>query len=237
MNNVGKQLLCLTWAACIASTSIVNWGQTSGSQEQRRATEERLQQPGWWPTKATPRRDEYIGPLACAECHSSEAEIQQSTPMAHAYARAAESEILRAHPPLSFHVGSYVYETTRTDTNSLYSVSVGTRSISVVLTSAFGNGEVGQTYLFKQGGVSTKAALAFSQLSRHFILAWPARRTGRIVSPVICPNMKFQLPTPNIPITGFVSYYMAYNTPISSIPLFRRSASDQGPRRRWAEKS
>jgi hypothetical protein len=33
--------------------------------------EERLRRPGWWPTKGTAAREEYVGPTVCARCHPS----------------------------------------------------------------------------------------------------------------------------------------------------------------------
>ena len=73
-------------------------------------TEERVRSAGWWPTQSTPQREEYVGPAACAECHSSEAAAQQTTPMAKAGVAAADSKILAAHPRLSLRLGPYVYD-------------------------------------------------------------------------------------------------------------------------------
>ncbi|MBZ5514534.1 MAG: cytochrome c family protein [Acidobacteriia bacterium] len=125
------------------------------------ATEERVRRPGWWPTKGTFSRSEYLGPETCAECHASEAEVQQTTPMAHAGARARDSKILRAHERLSFHLGPYVYDIARTEDGSAYSVSDGRQSVSVPLGWAFGEGEVGQTYLFERKGIYYEGRLSF----------------------------------------------------------------------------
>src|SRR5215469_4376850 len=52
--------------------------------EVQAATEMRVLDPGWWPTKGTAARDEYAGSSACARCHRDKAESYASTPMAHA---------------------------------------------------------------------------------------------------------------------------------------------------------
>jgi len=49
--------------------------------------------PGWWPTQSTPHREEFVGPERCAECHTSEAAVQETTPMAKAGTLAANSKI------------------------------------------------------------------------------------------------------------------------------------------------
>ena len=55
------------------------------------ATDDRVQLPGWWPTKGTASRDEFLGPDACTECHASKVRTQKETPMAHAALRPAVS--------------------------------------------------------------------------------------------------------------------------------------------------
>lgn len=46
------------------------------------ATEIRLMDPGWWPTKATAPRDQYVGSAVCRHCHKDIVPSQSSTPMA-----------------------------------------------------------------------------------------------------------------------------------------------------------
>lgn len=160
MNATGKQLFLFCVAACLANPN-VNWAQVRDRPGQPMATDERVHQAGWWPTQGTPRREEYAGPAACSECHSAEAAVQATTPMAHAYTQASDCGILQAHSRMSFRLGPYAYEITRTESASLYSVSDGTGSLSVSLGSAFGAGEVGQTYVFKREGAFYESRLSF----------------------------------------------------------------------------
>src|ERR1041385_3700716 len=86
----------------------------SKNKQVRTATEIRLMEPGWWPTKAIAARDQYVGSEACARCHGDKVESQKNTPMAHALMpanSAVSNEIL--HGPLVFHVGPYRSEERR----------------------------------------------------------------------------------------------------------------------------
>ncbi len=153
---------CLLFSLCFCVSVVTG----SGSQVRYRAgqpmaTDERVRQAGWWPTQGTPRREEYAGPGACSGCHSAEATVQATTPMARAYTQASDSWILQTHDRMSFRLGSYAYEIKRAENGSLYSVSDGAGSLSVALGSAFGAGEVGQTYVFKREGVFYESELSF----------------------------------------------------------------------------
>src|ERR1700689_5918679 len=86
------------------------------------ATDDRVQLPGWWPTKGTASRDEFLGPNACAECHASKFRTQKETPMAHAALRPIDSETLRSHAHLTFSLPPYTSQITRQPDGSLYSV-------------------------------------------------------------------------------------------------------------------
>ncbi len=121
------------------------------------ATDERLEAPGWWPTKRSASREDYVGTAECARCHSKMTATQLATPMAHASTPAATSGILREHEQFSRRGVPYSYTITRTETGSTYSVSDGTNSISAPLLWAFGLGNKGQTYLICAMAFSTKA--------------------------------------------------------------------------------
>jgi len=126
------------------------------------ATADRVQLPGWWPTKGTPAREEYTGPSACVRCHAQKAATQLETPMAHASMTAADSDILRSHPRLSSTVGPFSFEIVHAEKGStVYSVSAGKQSISEVLAWAFGIGEVGQTYVYELNGTFYESRLSF----------------------------------------------------------------------------
>lgn len=157
-----RRIFCFVETAlCLAVPLVSCWPQEPGLQGRPLPTEERLRFPGWWPTQGTPRRDEYLGPAACAECHSSEAAVQQSTPMANACVRAADSKTLETHERLSFCLGPYTYEIVRTASGTVYSVSDGPRSISAALGWAFGGGEAGETYVFAWAGMPYESRLSY----------------------------------------------------------------------------
>src|SRR5436305_10087132 len=75
------------------------------------ATEIRLMDPGWWPTKASFPRDQYVGSKACGRCHQELLETQSRTPMAYALSPAAGTPSLKDLPgTLHFQTGQYKYE-------------------------------------------------------------------------------------------------------------------------------
>src|SRR5271170_1673441 len=125
------------------------------------ATEDRVQLPGWWPTKGTASRDEFLGPDACAACHASKVGTQKLTPMAQAALRPADSEALRAHDQLTFRVPPYSYQITRQPDGSLYSVSDGKQTISVPVSWAFGLGQSGQTYVLEHNGAFFESRVSY----------------------------------------------------------------------------
>ena len=137
------------------------WPQARSAQGQPLTTKEHVLSAGWWPTKSAPQRAEYSGPESCVECHPSEAAMQQTTPMAKACALATDSKALATHEHLGFRLGSYVYDLTRSGGRSVLSVGDGTRSVSAVLGWAFGEGEVGETYVFVRGGTFYEGRLSY----------------------------------------------------------------------------
>jgi hypothetical protein len=83
----------------------------------------------WSPTRGAASREEYVGPAACAACHTYEASGQKLSLMALAAELPADSEVLREHPQLSFRQGPYSYQIRRDGERILYEVSDGARSI------------------------------------------------------------------------------------------------------------
>jgi hypothetical protein len=145
----------------------LTWAQVPGLPGVALATDDRLQYPGWWPTKGMAAQSDYVGPAACAGCHAAKGATQKDTPMARASARAANSDALRAHDRLTFEVAPYTYQIARTETGPVYSVTDGTHSISEPLLWAFGLGESGETYIFKRNGIFYESRLSyFSALQR-----------------------------------------------------------------------
>lgn len=125
------------------------------------ATADRVKNPGWWPTKGTPDRSEYVGPAVCGECHFLKAESQKNTPMAHAAMPASSASILVEHGPLVFRSGAYKFEITNSASGPVYSARDGANSVTQALEWAFGTGEVGQTYVFQRDGKFYESRVSF----------------------------------------------------------------------------
>jgi hypothetical protein len=71
------------------------------------STEDHLAEPGFWPTKDSPSRDNFTGPDACGRCHRTKAAAQKQTPMARAAMYASVSDVLHANPLMTFAPGKY----------------------------------------------------------------------------------------------------------------------------------
>jgi predicted CXXCH cytochrome family protein len=141
----------LAGLAAIWLTVAIPWAKT-GSNAVPMATDDRVQLPGWWPTKGTAARTEFLGPGACEPCHASKVLTQKQTPMAHAAVAPLDSEQLRSHERLVFQAPSYTYQITRTDDGSTYSVTDGAQTLTFPVGWPFGFGESGQTYILEHHG-------------------------------------------------------------------------------------
>ena len=131
-------------------------------EEVQTATETRLLEPGWWPTKGTATRDEYGGAAACARCHADKTESYAATPMAHALSPVASEKLPElTHGPLHFTIGTYSYELAQTPAGPTYSVNDGTRSLSESIKWVFGTGEIGRTYVYQQNGDINESHLSY----------------------------------------------------------------------------
>ena len=147
--------------ACLVASFAAGWPQAHPPQAWPMATGERMRGARWWPTQRTQPRAAFLGPAACAECHPSEASVQPTTSMAKAGALAANSKAFQAHERLSFQLGPYAYDLTRAGGRTIFSVSDGVRSLSTELAWAFGEGEVGETYIFERGGKYYEGRLSY----------------------------------------------------------------------------
>lgn len=116
------------------------------------ATEDRLLYRGWWPRHSTNSRDGYVGPSECTRCHAEKAATQAKTPMGRTSAPVGDSDVLATHDHLNFHSGKINYSIATSGGKSLYSVNDGTNSSSAALTWSFGDGHIGQSYLFERDG-------------------------------------------------------------------------------------
>ncbi len=116
---------------------------------------------GWWPNEGSAPREAYTGPEVCASCHPSESAGWRASEMAHALVPAAESAFLRAHPHMSFQRGPYTYRIDVEGNQAIYSVTGGSRALSIPLLWAYGTGVVGQAFVFQKNGVYAEAEAAF----------------------------------------------------------------------------
>jgi hypothetical protein len=126
------------------------------------ATPDRLEDPGWWPTKGDLSRNQYVGVATCSVCHVAPAGVQKTTPMYHAGVRALDSKIVQTHPSLTYEELKYHFTLTRAAGDGVtFSVTDGTGAVSQRAEWAFGMGEVGQTFLLEKDGVFTESRLSY----------------------------------------------------------------------------
>jgi hypothetical protein len=130
-------------------------------QNESLTTQERMYSQGWWPTKGDPPAKEYVGEVACAKCHGDISVLQSTTPMYHAGTQASRSAILTQHPAISFQEGSYTYSFQKIGANVTYTANDGVSSDSRPVAWAFGNGEIGQTYLLKKNDRYIESRLSY----------------------------------------------------------------------------
>ncbi len=115
------------------------------------STEERVRQPGWWPTKRLPSNQGFVGAGACQKCHTSIAE-QASTPMARTMMPARDSAIVTNHAGKPFSVGPYTYQLTQSTSGPNLSISSAGQTLNAPLDWAFGFGTIGQSFLYQRQG-------------------------------------------------------------------------------------
>ncbi|HYE73619.1 MAG TPA: multiheme c-type cytochrome [Blastocatellia bacterium] len=114
----------------------------------------------WHPTRV-PANAVFIGDQACAECHQSKVASQLKTPMGMAMEPVAASQILIAHPKMTFSKGKYSYEITRKDNESFFTVTDGKATITAPIVYAFGQGKAGQTYILQHDGAFYESLVSF----------------------------------------------------------------------------
>jgi Cytochrome c554 and c-prime len=124
-------------------------------------TEIRLKSPGWWPTKGTASRQDYVGSDVCFECHELKSESQQKTAMANAAIRPADSKALREHDRLSFQSGPFHYEISTQNSKSILSVGDGSSLVSADLLWSFGSGHMGQTFIYQRDAKFYEAHVSY----------------------------------------------------------------------------
>src|SRR5580700_1306335 len=144
-----KRLRLRFAAACLLLATQVP---SPSSLQAQMATEDRLLYRGWWPRHSTPTAEEYVGALECAKCHAGKAAAQKNTPMGRTSAPVTDSAILSSHGKLTFQAGRISYQIASVETKNVFTITDGTHNISAPLTWAFGDGHIGQSYLFERDG-------------------------------------------------------------------------------------
>jgi hypothetical protein len=145
----------------MGTLALATQGGTPATSKQQVSTQERLQEPGWWPRKSAPARSEYTGPAACAECHSDLAKTQRESAMARTSTTAGKSFALISSDQKKFDVGSFHYQLLRSGESFSYSLSSGTQSVSEPLGWTFGTEKIGQTYVFEKNGTLHESAFSY----------------------------------------------------------------------------
>jgi hypothetical protein len=97
----------------------------------------------------------------CASCHTTQANAQPQTSMAHAMELPAECTILKEHPILTFQEGKYSYRIERKGQQSIYTVTDGSETLNAPIGWAFGLGDAGQTYVFEKDGTLYESRVSF----------------------------------------------------------------------------
>ena len=115
----------------------------------------------WRPNSDT-RGIRFVGNKVCAGCHAREA-AQLNTPMAQALEVAPDCKIVTSRGRLTFKNGNYSYEISRQGKNLTYTISDGAHSISNPILYCFGQGHVGQTFLFRYNDVLYETRVSYFQ--------------------------------------------------------------------------
>ncbi len=96
---------------------------------------------------------------ACVSCHSAKSQSQPRTPMGRALALPGANPVLKDNPKLTVRKGPYTYSVETKGDESTYSVSDGTRTISVPIHWNFGAGA--QTWVLERNGHQYESAVSF----------------------------------------------------------------------------
>ncbi len=102
---LGRWLLLVCFCCCCAFLTGKAHGQSALSGDMETATPDRLEDPGWWPTKGSFPRSSFVGNAICQQCHAGLFRSQVATPMALAARPGGEAQLLRQHMPLAFENG------------------------------------------------------------------------------------------------------------------------------------
>ena len=96
---------------------------------------------------------------ACVSCHRERSETQPQTPMGRAMALTGTNPVLQNNPKLTVRKGPYSYTVETRGAESNYSVTDGTRTITVPIHWNFGAGA--QTWMLEYNGRRYESAVSF----------------------------------------------------------------------------
>jgi hypothetical protein len=96
---------------------------------------------------------------ACVSCHSARSESQPRAPMGRALALPGANPVLVENPKLTVRKGPYTYTVETRDGKSTYSVSDGTRTITLPIPWNFGEGA--QTWVLERDGHQYESAVSY----------------------------------------------------------------------------
>jgi hypothetical protein len=113
----------------------------------------------WRPNSET-RGNHYVGNRTCVECHKEQAK-QLDTPMAQALEVAPDCRIITARGKLTFRNGPYTYNLARAGGQIVYSISDGKNTITKPVLYCFGQGHVGQTFVFRHNGMLYETRVSY----------------------------------------------------------------------------
>jgi len=119
-----------------------------------------------WNPRRVPADTVFVGDQACGECHKKQFASHGQSGMTMAMEPVAGSLVLNANPKLSMRVGPYTYELKRNGKQSSYSVTDGRDTISLPIVYAFGQGKMGQTYVFERDGKFYESLVSFYKESK-----------------------------------------------------------------------
>jgi hypothetical protein len=131
---------------------------------------------GWNPRRP-PANTEFLGDQACGTCHKKLITPHDQSGMAVTMEPVAESKVLTQNPKLTMRVGPYTYEIKRNGKESTYSVTDGTETISLPIVYAFGQGRMGQTYVFQRDGNFYESRVSFYKETKALDLTIGSPRT------------------------------------------------------------
>jgi hypothetical protein len=123
------------------------------------STIERLQKPGWWPTKTTESRDAYVGTPVCAKCHATIARTQTQTSMARTAMRSTDSAILNQYKVKRFDLNPYSYSLS-SDMRS-FTVTREGKSLRQAIDWAIGSGRISQVFLGEENGTYHESRFSY----------------------------------------------------------------------------